>query len=74
MYDQTKKATEVKQRYEKKWLGIRGVTAIGLGQIDDNIGIIISVDNITEIEQAQIPAQVEGIPIEIKLTGKLRAL
>lgn len=73
MNDQIKRATEVKQRHEEKWLGISGVTAVGIGKISNRIGIIISVDHNKELIQTQIPLQVEGIPVRIKLTGKLKA-
>jgi hypothetical protein len=72
--DLMKKAVEVKQRFENKWLSIQGVNAIGIGMIGDQIAIIISVDSPAENIQAEIPAQVEGVPIRIKITGKLKAL
>jgi hypothetical protein len=67
------KSNRVKRRYERKWLGISGITAIGVGNIDDKIGIIVSVDTHTDITSVKIPAQVEGVPVKIIPVGKLRA-
>ncbi|HLF34949.1 MAG TPA: hypothetical protein VI583_11970 [Cyclobacteriaceae bacterium] len=74
MNDLTGKAVAVKKRYEKQWLGISGVTAVGLGMINNKPGIIISIERDAEKMRALIPADVEGIPIEIRLSGNLSAL
>ena len=73
MSDQISKITEIKRRHEKQWLGIGGVTAIGIGRINNQAGIIISVAGHTDKVRAQIPYEVEGIPVKVQVTGKLRA-
>lgn len=73
MSDPTKKATNVKQRYEREWLTIPGVNAVGVGLVDNVVGIIISVGKKSDRVRQQIPAEVEGIPVKIQLTGTLRA-
>lgn len=74
MPDKTEKAKEVKQRYEDSWLSIKGVTAVGIGLTDNrDVGIIISVSENSENFRKQIPAQVEGIPIEVQETGEFKA-
>lgn len=73
MPDPVKKATEIKQRYEPKWLAIPGVTAVGVGQIgEDRIGIIISVANNTDKIRKQLPADVEGVPVEVRVSGEFK--
>jgi hypothetical protein len=71
MPDQFQKATKLKLRYEKEWLGISGVSAIGVGRVNENIGIIISVVRDADTVRAQVPSSVEGIPIKIQVTGTL---
>jgi hypothetical protein len=73
MDDPTWKATEIKQRYERKWLDIPGVTAVGIGRVDNTTVIVISVESNMEIVRAQVATQIEGVPVIVKLTGKLRA-
>ncbi len=63
----------VKQRHEKKWLAINGVVAVGIGQVGNTAGIIVSVDKNTITEHIKIPPVVNGIPVEIKITGRLSA-
>jgi hypothetical protein len=73
MTDQTQKAKEVKQRYEKGWLAMNGVTAVGIGLVQNEVGIIISVEKDKAKVQAQIPHEIDGIPTSIRLTGRLNA-
>ncbi|HJZ40547.1 MAG TPA: hypothetical protein VJ203_09295 [Bacteroidales bacterium] len=73
MDDPTRKATEIKLRYERKWLDIAWVTAVGIGLVDNTLVIIVSVESNVEFVRAQIPTQIEGVPVMVKLTGKLRA-
>lgn len=73
MDDPTWKATEIKQRYERKWLDMPGVTAVGIGRVDNAMVIIVSVESNMEFVRSQIATQIEGVPVIVKLTGKLRA-
>jgi hypothetical protein len=73
MSEQITKAKAVKQRYEKKWLSMRGVTAVGLGQVNGKTGIIISVEQNVDKVRAQIPSYVEGIPVKVQFSGMLKA-
>ncbi|MFH5831995.1 hypothetical protein ACG2F4_04425 [Halalkalibaculum sp. DA3122] len=68
------KARNIKQKYEKEWLAIDGVTAVGIGLVDgDTIGIIISVSADEERIRNQLPAEIEGIPVKVDVTGNFRA-
>lgn len=69
------KIREVKQRYEKQWLAIEGVVGVGIGTLSDkSIGIIISVIKLDERIRTEIPAEVQGVKIEIRESGEFKAL
>jgi len=69
-----KKIREIKRRFEREWLGIKGVAAVGIGTIEGgNIGIIISVEGNRAHVRSLIPEEVEGVKIEIKTTGMFKA-
>lgn len=69
------KVKEVKKRYEKKWLSIKGVVAIGIGNISANkIGLIISVVDDEKKYQSKFPEEIDGVSIKIQKTGELKAL
>lgn len=68
------RARTVKQAHESRWLTLKGVVAVGIGQLDDGRpGIIISVEADSDRIRRQIPEQVEGVPVEIRVTGPIRA-
>lgn len=68
------KIRKIKSQHEKEWLGIDGVEAVGIGLTAGKIpGIIISVSTSPTNFHDQIPAEIEGIPIEIQETGTFRA-
>ncbi|HHE55845.1 MAG TPA: hypothetical protein ENL21_08690 [Caldithrix abyssi] len=65
----------IKQKVEKDWLQIPGVTAVGIGKTESGeAGIIVSVTELSLEVQSSIPSQVEGVPVEIKFTGPIQAL
>lgn len=74
MMDKTEQAIKVKQRYEKTWLGQKGVVAVGIGKVGNSIGIVVSVENSTDLETIQIPDTVEGIPTRLQVTGPFKSL
>ena len=66
---------EIKKRVEKDWLNIPGVLAIGIGKTEKGqAGIIVSVNELSLEIQTSLPTEVEGIPVEIKVTGPIQAL
>lgn len=66
---------EIKKRVEKDWLSIPGVLAIGIGKTEKGqAGIIVSVNELSLEIQTSLPTEVEGIPVEIKVTGPIQAL
>ena len=69
------KVKKIKKQYEKEWLSIAGVVAIGVGEVSKNqIGLIVSVIEDENKYKQLIPAEVEGIPVLIKVSGKITAL
>ena len=66
-------ALKVKRKNEKKWLCLKGVVAVGIGRINNNTGIIISVENDTCLEQIEIPSFVDGVPTRIQSAGRIKA-
>ncbi len=69
------KVREIKKQHEKKWLSIKGVVAIGIGNVSVNrIGLIISVIKDVKKIRNRIPKEIDGIPIQIQETGDLKAL
>jgi len=66
---------KVKNKYEKKWLVIPQVQAVGIGRLQNGqLGIIISVKKISPGLQRQIPFQIHGVPIELKESRTFEAL
>lgn len=73
MTDAMKKALIVKRNYEKKWLGLKGVVAVGIGRIDEKTGIIISVEQDSDIPHIKIPPLVDNVPVKIQSVGRIEA-
>jgi GH24 family phage-related lysozyme (muramidase) len=66
---------QVKAKHERSWRAIEGVVAVGIGTTSDGtIGVIISVREMTREVRERIPARIEGVPIEVEVTGEIRAL
>lgn len=72
MADQ-EKVTAIKQQYEQEWLSLEEVTAIGIGKIAEEMGIIISVTENPQKLRRDIPDQIQGVPIKIQKTGEFKA-
>jgi hypothetical protein len=65
----------VKRLHEQRWLACKGVVGVGIGQRSDgNPHIVVSVEAEPERIRREIPEQVEGVEVEIRVTGPLRAL
>ena len=75
MSDQIERIREIKRKYEKNWLAIEGVVAVGIGRTSDgSMGLIISVkENASKIRK-QIPPKIDEVLIEIQETGEIKAL
>lgn len=65
----------VKQRHEARWLALAGVTAVGIGRgADGDPQIVVSLAAESARIRREIPEEVEGVPVEIRVSGPLRAL
>ena len=65
----------VKQLHEQRWLTFTGVVAVGIGQRSDGSPqIVVSVEAEPERIRREIPEQIEGVCVEIQVTGSMRAL
>jgi len=75
MSDQIEKIKIIKKKFEKTWLALEGVVAVGIGKTSDgNLGIIVSVKEHDKKYKQQIPSNIEGVLIEIQETGEITAL
>lgn len=69
------KVKEIKKKYEKEWLSINDVVAVGIGNVSSRqVGLIISVIKDTKKIRRKIPHQIDGIDIKIQETGEIKAL
>ncbi len=64
----------LKRKYEKKWLKLDGVLAVGLGRDEGRPAIIVSVNTDPDFFSNQIPESIEGVKVVIRKTGEFRAL
>ncbi|SMO43713.1 hypothetical protein [Fodinibius sediminis] len=74
MADQYEAASAVKKRYEENWLKLKGVTAVGIGMVEKKrTGIIVSVSEDKKKIRTRIPAEIDGVAIQIVQTGTFKA-
>jgi len=68
------KIQKVKALHENQWLKLPQVQAAGIGLLDNGqTGIIISVDKADDSLFDIIPAEIDGIPVEIIESGRFKA-
>lgn len=69
-----KKAVTIKHQYEKDWMSVLGVSAIGVGFVENGkVGIIISIAVKPEEFTHHFPKQIDYIPIELRYSGTIKA-
>lgn len=65
----------VKRAHEARWLALDEVVAVGLGRKDDGRdAIVVSVRSDTGAVRKRVPDTVDGVPVEVRVVGDLRAL
>ncbi|MEJ2054172.1 MAG: hypothetical protein P8X42_09655 [Calditrichaceae bacterium] len=70
MDEKIQQIKNIKRANEKKWLGIHNVTGVGIGMTTgQKMGIIVSVSGKSNKIRSLIPAEIEGVPVEIKPAG-----
>lgn len=75
MSEETERAKRVKRENEARWLGLEGVVAVGVGQTaDGRPAVVVSVRADDARLRRALPAQVDGVPVEVRVSGDLRAL
>ncbi len=65
---------QVKEKHENRLLNISGVQGIGIGEESGKSIIIIYVAKKTKSLLDKIPAQIEGYPVKIEVSGEFHAL
>ncbi|RLC70829.1 MAG: hypothetical protein DRI52_06340 [Chloroflexi bacterium] len=75
---------EIKAKYEQELLSKPNVVGLGVGyrevggQMTDQVGLIVMVRRKVPLDQLApqevIPAQIEGIPTDVREVGEVRAL
>ncbi len=70
----TAKARSVKKRYERDWLAIGGVVAVGVGIRGGSACVVVSVEMDPAAFSDTIPADIEGVPVVIEKTGTIGLL
>jgi hypothetical protein len=65
---------EVKKQHEARLLQLPGVASVGIG-LDQNgrSAIFIGLDRPNAETEAQIPAELEGYPVRIRVVGTIKA-
>jgi hypothetical protein len=66
-------ADEVKQRHETELMSIPGVVGVGIGQCDGQACIKVLVEEETPELAGAVPADLEGVPVEMEEIGQVRA-
>ena len=75
MNNQLNRIRRVKAANEKKWLTLPEVVGVGIGVTSTGeTGIIVSVKENPQKIREKIPAEISGVPIEIRETGEFKAL
>lgn len=74
MSDETERARRVKRENEARWLALEGVVAVGIGTVGGRPGIVVSVRADSPRLRRELPSEVEGVPVEVRVSGDLRAL
>jgi len=65
---------KIKKQYEREWLQLPEVVAVGIGILSDKrTGIIVSATTVNEALRLKIPGQIAGVTIELNETGRLEA-
>ncbi len=65
---------EVKAKYEQQIIETPGVVSMGIGKdARGEIAIIIGIERESETIRAALPKELDGYPVEVQVTGPVRA-
>jgi hypothetical protein len=65
---------QVQEKYQNQLLSVSGVVGVGIGAVDGKPVIKVLVVKKTPELEWKIPKVLEGYPVMIEVTGKMRAL
>lgn len=68
--DEQTRALRLKRQYEKKWMQLDGVVAVGLGGAPDKPAIIVSCLHNEDELRTQLPASIKNIPVLVQRSGE----
>jgi hypothetical protein len=64
----------IKRRHEKQLLALDGVIAVGIGVLSTGeVGLIVSVKKSFDAARKKIPRRLEGILVEVRESGEIKA-
>ena len=69
--------SQVRKRHEAELLGLPGVVGIGVGLTEGAQGvpcILIQVEKLRPVYEAEIPKNLEGVPTRVVVVGEVEAL
>ncbi len=70
-----RKAKKIINRYEQIWMGLKNVSSIGTGKTSEGrLCIVISLSGDDPKTRRIFPAEIEGIPVEVRIIGKVDTL
>ncbi len=69
-----KSIEQVHKEYFQKWLSIPGIVGVAVGLENNRPCILVLVSIKPELIHKVIPSIIEGYPVIIRQTGKLKAL
>jgi hypothetical protein len=69
----TARAAEVRDRHEAYLHGLRGVVGSGIGRANGAANITIFLERADPAVLASLPRQLEGVPVEVRVTGEFVA-
>ena len=67
------KAMISKKRLASQLVGLPGVVGVGIGGSEGDAKLVVNVVELTEELKANIPKELDGIPVEILETGEFKA-
>jgi len=75
MESSLRKAKKIVRRYEQIWMGLKNVSGVGTGKTrEGKLCIVISLSRDDPATRNIFPVEIEGIPFEIRISGKIDAL
>ena len=70
-----RKAGKIVSRYEQIWMGLKNVSAVGTGKTSEGkLCIVISLSSEDPYTRSIFPPEIEGIPVDVRITGKVDTL